>query len=147
MGKCRCTSEQIQRYRRRISGPLLDRLDLHVEVPRVSAEQLQDSSQPAESSEPVARRVLQARERQWQRQGICNSRLSAAQVERWCVLEPAAGAVIARAMQKFSLSARAYHRILKVARSIADLQGAKVLSVAHVSEALALRCLDRASES
>ena len=143
MGKCRCTAEQIQRYRLRISGPLLDRLDMHVEVPRVSAEQLQEVVPPAESSQQVALRVQQARERQWDRQGMCNARLSAAQVDRWCVLEPAARGIISRAMQKFSLSARAYHRILKVARSIADLQGALELSAAHVSEALAMRCLDR----
>ena len=147
LGKCRCTSEQIQRYRMRISGPLLDRLDMHVEVPRVSAEQLQDSSHPVESSEQVAQRVFRARERQWQRQGRCNARLSAAQADRWCVLESSARVVISRAMQKFSLSARAYHRILKVARSIADIQGAKDLSAVHVSEALALRCLDRAGAS
>jgi magnesium chelatase family protein len=143
MGKCRCTAEQIQRYRMRISGPLLDRLDMHVEVPRVSAEELQESSPKVEASRQVAERVHQARIRQWQRQGMCNARLSAAQVDRWCVLEPQARVLISRAMQKFSLSARAYHRILKVARSIADLEGAADLSAAHVSEALAMRCLDR----
>ena len=143
MGKCRCTAEQIQRYRLRISGPLIDRLDMHVEVPRVSAEQLQEVVPAAESSQQVALRVQQARVRQWERQGMCNARLSAAQVDRWCVLEPSARGVISRAMQKFSLSARAYHRILKVARSIADLQCTTEVSATHISEALALRCLDR----
>ncbi len=142
-GNCRCSAEQIQRYRLRISGPLLDRLDMHVEVPRVKAEVLQGQETSAETSQQVATRVLRARTVQWQRQGKCNARLSAAEVERWCVPEAAAQTLLMRAMQKFALSARAYHRILKVARSIADLQGVEMLGVAHVSEAIALRQLDR----
>ncbi|MGD9842883.1 MAG: YifB family Mg chelatase-like AAA ATPase, partial [Steroidobacteraceae bacterium] len=145
-GKCRCTAEQIQRYRLRISGPLLDRLDMHVEVPRISAEQLQECAPPSDSSDVVAQRVREARERQWQRQGVCNARLSASQVECWCKPAPTAQALLSRAMQKFSLSARAYHRILKVARSIADLQGMVTVDAAHVSEAISLRCLDRAAD-
>jgi magnesium chelatase family protein len=142
-GKCRCTAEQVQRYRMRISGPLLDRLDMHVEVPRINATQLQETAPPTDSSAEVAQRVLLAREKQWQRQGVCNARLSASQVERWCTPVPAAQVLLARAMQKFSLSARAYHRILKVARSIADLQGAPALDTPQVSEAISLRRLDR----
>ena len=146
-GRCRCTAEQIQRYRMRISGPLLDRLDMHVEVPRVPVAQLQEAAPAAESSAQVASRVQQAREQQWQRQGCSNARLSVAEVDRWCTPDPAAQALLARAMQKLSLSARAYHRILKVARSIADLQGAVAISSAHLSEAISLRRLDRANQS
>ena len=146
-GRCRCTAEQIQRYRMRISGPLLDRLDMHVEVPRVPVAQLQEAAPAAESSAQVTSRVQQAREQQWQRQGCSNARLSAAEVDRWCTPDPAAQALLARAMQKLSLSARAYHRILKVARSIADLQGAVAISSAHLSEAISLRRLDRANQS
>lgn len=142
-GKCRCTAEQIQRYRLRISGPLLDRLDLHVEVPRVTADVLQEPAAKAETSGQVALRVLKARQLQWQRQGRCNARLSAAEVERYCMPEMAAQTLLLRAMQKFSLSARAYHRILKVARSIADLEGLERIDPAHVGEAIALRRLDR----
>ena len=146
-GKCRCTADQVQRYRQRISGPLLDRLDMHVEVPRINAAQLQEVDAVTETSAQVSQRILQARNTQWQRQGKCNSRLSAAEVERWCVAEAAAQHLLARAMQKFSLSARAYHRILKVARTIADLQGATAIQTVHVSEAIALRRLDRGGES
>ncbi|MGC3983087.1 MAG: YifB family Mg chelatase-like AAA ATPase [Steroidobacteraceae bacterium] len=143
-GKCRCTGEQVQRYRLKISGPLLDRLDMHVEVPRVVGEAMQARESVAESNERVASRVLNARTVQWQRQGMSNARLSVAEVERWCTPEPRGQALLMRAMQKFSLSARAYHRILKVARSIADLQGLEQIAQEHVSEAIALRRLDRA---
>lgn len=142
-GKCRCTAEQVQRYRLRISGPLLDRLDMHVEVPRVAVSALQDTSAQRDTTQQVAARVRTARTVQWQRQGKCNARLSAAEVERWCTADGVAQNLLQRAMQKFSLSARAYHRILKVARSIADLEGIEQLNVAHVSEAIALRKLDR----
>jgi magnesium chelatase family protein len=121
--KCRCTAEQVQRYRLRISGPLLDRLDMHVEVPRVPASALQDVDASGETTQVVAARVLKSRAVQWQRQGKCNARLSASEVERFCAAEPGALVLLQRAMHKFSLSARAYHRILKVARSIADLGG------------------------
>lgn len=142
-GKCRCTGEQIQRYRARISGPLLDRLDMHVEVPRVSAEQLRDASSTSECSADIAARVLQARELQIQRQSACNSRLNSAGVERYCRPDSKSLALLEQAMQRFGLSARAYHRILRVARTIADLHGQSEMSVPHVSEAMALRQLDR----
>ena len=141
---CRCTVEQVQRYRMRISGPLLDRLDMHVEVTRPEVDQLQKSGPVGESSEQVAQRVQRAREFQWQRQGVSNSRLSTLQIDQWCDLEAGAKKVMERAMQKFSLSVRAYHRILKVARTIADLQGMALITSAHVSEAISLRCFDRA---
>lgn len=142
-GKCRCTAEQVQRYRARISGPLLDRLDMQIEVPRVAVTALQEQASQAESSELVGERVLKARAIQWQRQGKCNARLSASEVETHCTPELAGRNLLLQAMQKFSLSARAYHRILKVARSIADLDGAELIKVAHVGEAIVLRRLDR----
>lgn len=141
--RCRCTADQVQRYRLRISGPLLDRLDMHVEVPRVAAESLQVQAASSETSVVIAARVQQARQLQRQRQGKCNARLQAAEVERWCVPSPAAHNLLTRAMQKFALSARAYHRILKVARSIADLAGQEDVDIAQVSEAISLRRLDR----
>ena len=142
-GKCKCTSEQVQRYRARISGPLLDRLDMHIEVPRVPAAALQEQDASAESSDVVSTRVVNARALQSQRQGKCNARLSAADVDVHCASEPAARNLLLQAMQKFSLSARAYHRILKVARSIADLGAIEQIRAAHVAEAIALRRLDR----
>jgi magnesium chelatase family protein len=142
-GKCRCTSEQVQRYRMKISGPLLDRLDLHVEVPRVAPETLRSDLAPSESSAVVSQRVLQSRERQLARQGKSNSRLSNVEVDRHCTPDAEGLAVLERAMRRFALSARAYHRILKVARTIADLEGAAGVAMTHVSEAIGLRRLDR----
>jgi magnesium chelatase family protein len=143
-GKCRCTSEQVQRYRMKISGPLLDRLDLHVEVPRVAVETLRNEGARPESSEIVAQRVCAARISQLGRQDKSNARLSNTEVDRYCTPDAEGLIVLERAMRRFALSARAYHRILKVARTIADLEGASSVSVTHVSEAIGLRRLDRA---
>jgi len=142
--KCRCSADQVQRYRMRISGPLMDRLDMHVEVPRIPTTDLQ-SAVKAEGSEDIRQRVLRARHIQWQRQGKCNARLQTSEIEQWCALNREAQVLMARAMQKLALSARAYHRILKVARSIADLEGTDGISSSHVSEAISLRRLDRNS--
>jgi magnesium chelatase family protein len=142
-GKCRCTAEQVQRYRARLSGPLLDRLDLHVEVPRIPAPLLQASSEGNETSATVAERVLRARELQNERQGVTNARLGNKAVERFCQTSFEAGRLLDRASATLGLSARAYHRILKVARTIADLAGSARIEATHVSEAIALRTLDR----
>ncbi|HTE40240.1 MAG TPA: YifB family Mg chelatase-like AAA ATPase, partial [Steroidobacteraceae bacterium] len=142
-GKCRCTIEQVQRYRARISGPLMDRLDLHVEVPRVPPETLRIESAATESSAAVVERVCRARERQIERQGKSNSRLGNIEVDRHCAPDSQGLMVLERAMHRFALSARAYHRILKVARTIADLESTAAVTVAHISEAIGLRRLDR----
>ncbi|HYM36380.1 MAG TPA: YifB family Mg chelatase-like AAA ATPase [Steroidobacteraceae bacterium] len=144
-GKCRCTGEQVQRYRSKISGPLLDRLDLHVEVPRVPAEDLRADQIAAETSASVMERVRAARELQLARQGKSNARLNNVEVDRYCKPDSHGCVVLERAMQRFALSARAYHRILKVARSIADLEGTGQVAATHVSEAIGLRRLDRAA--
>ena len=142
--RCRCTVDQVQRYRARLSGPLLDRLDMHVEVPRISADVLQAQNLTAsEPSSVVAQRVFAARERQWQRQGKCNARLGVAEVELHCRPDAAARGLLARATHKLSLSARVYHRILKLARTIADLDARDEIGVAQTSEAIGLRMLDR----
>lgn len=145
-GKCRCTIDQVKRYRAKISGPLLDRLDLHVEVPRVPAEELRAERSRFECSAEVAVRVCVARELQIARQGRANARLSNVDVDRFCVPDATAQTMLEKAMQRFSLSARAYHRILKVARTIADLEGTVTVRTAHVSEAIGLRRLDRATK-
>ena len=142
-GRCRCTAEQVQRYRSRLSGPLIDRLDLHVEVPRVPTEVLTVASGMAEASAVVAARVLRARERQVARQGTLNARLDNKAVERFCATTREAIALLNRAAGTLGLSARAFHRVLKVARTIADLAQADAIDVRHVGEALALRVLDR----
>ncbi len=142
-GDCHCTGEQVQRYRGRISGPLLDRIDLHIEVPRLDVAHWRQRGTPGEESAAVASRVLRARERQVQRQGLCNARLGNAEIDRFCKPDAAGRTLLERATEKFRLSARAHHRILKVARTLADLAAEAGVSARHVSEALALRKLDR----
>ena len=142
-GRCRCTAERVQKYRARISGPLLDRLDMHVEVPRVPLEALRLSSSQIESSAFVAGRVACARELQLQRQGITNARLSNRDVEKFCNPTPAALTLLERAATALGMSARAHHRVLKLARTIADLGDVRLIETAHIAEALGLRRLDR----
>ncbi len=135
---CRCTADQIQRYRGRISGPLLDRIDLRLRVNRMAAGELQ-SAPPGESSAEVRARVDAARQRQLTRQGCTNALLSPAQVSEFCALDEAGRGFIAQAEQRLQLSARAHHRLLKVARSIADLAGAPRIALAQLQEAVAFR--------
>lgn len=142
-GRCRCTAEQVARYRARISGPLLDRIDMQIEVPRLPAERLASSDQAGESSASVRARVEQARQRQQQRAGKPNAHLGAAEIARDCALRDAERALLTRALERLALSARAYHRILKVARTIADLTASDAIGAAHLSEALGYRRLDR----
>src|SRR5208282_3586438 len=123
IGNCHCTADQVQRYRTRISGPLLDRLDLHVHVPRVEFKSLREPSGAREASTEVAARVMRTRELQIRRQGACNAHLDNAVVERYCTPNAAGLGVLERAMDHLGLSARGYHRVLKVARTIADMSG------------------------
>jgi magnesium chelatase family protein len=143
---CRCTPYQIQRYLRRISAPLLDRIDMHIEVPRLPASDLM-SRDSGESSSAIRERVARAREIQRQRfQGtaiFCNAQMQPRQIRKLCAPGGAAESLLASAMQQFRLSARAHDRILKLARTIADLEGAPEMSVNHVAEAIQYRSLDR----
>ena len=140
---CRCTSEQVQRYRARISGPLLDRIDLHVEVPRPRADPRASDGSRGDTSAVVASRVEAARQRQLVRAGIVNAWLSPAATDRYCALDPGARRMLDAAIQRFGLSQRARHRLLRVARTIADLAGDDVPDRAHLGEALGMRVLDR----
>ena len=133
-GRCRCTPEQVQRYRARLSGPLLDRIDLHVEVPVLP------SGAPA--SGEVRERVAEAAARQRER-GAPNARLSGPALEAACALDAESRALLAAAVSRLGLSARAHHRILRVARTIADLAGKETIATAHLAEALGYRQLDR----
>jgi magnesium chelatase family protein len=142
-GRCRCTAERVQRYRSRISGPLLDRLDMHVEMPRVPMEAMKVATQQIESTEVVAIRVSEVRRIQLERQGATNARLTNREIERFCALGPKASAFVERAVTTFGLSARGHHRVLKLARTIADLAGRSEIGIEHVSEAMGLRRLDR----
>jgi magnesium chelatase family protein len=146
-GKCRCTPDQIARYRARISGPLLDRIDLQIEVPSLPADAFparRGSSGEGEASAVVRERVASAAARQRSRQGKANSQLQTRELERWCTLDADSEAMLKQAFARLSLSARAYHRILKVARTIADLAGEDALCAGHVAEAISYRRLDRA---
>lgn len=144
-GRCRCTSEQVQRYRSKISGPLLDRLDLHIEVPALPSSQLQkpQSDVTPESSAKVRERVVTARQCM-QLRGVINSRMGNKAIEQYCLLSDADQALLVQAIDRLGLSARAYYRILKVARTIADLAGCEQIQTAHLSEAISYRRLDRA---
>ncbi len=150
-GRCTCTPVQIQRYLARVSGPLLDRIDLHVEVPPVKHAELL-AKRAGEASEAVLKRVLAARQRQQMRLRDmpgkhCNADMESPEIQNICRLDAAGSELLRHAMEALGLSARAYDRILKVARTIADLAGAEQISVDHVGEAVQYRSLDRSAGS
>jgi magnesium chelatase family protein len=142
-GRCRCTLAEVRRYRARISGPLLDRLDLHVEMPPVPADEFESPRAGVTSSREAALVAARARDVQLARQGMCNARLTDGGVERWCLPDEPGRRLLDTAMQMRGLSARGRQRVLKVARTIADIGGRTTIAAAHLSEALMLRCLDR----
>ena len=142
-GRCRCAGEAVQRYRSRLSGPLLDRIDLHVGVPRLAAHELRADAPRGESTATVRERVLLARERQMQRAGKTNALLDQTETERYCRLSGSDQALLEHAMETLQLSARATHRILRVARSIADLEGRAEIGTTQLTEAIGYRQLDR----
>ncbi len=141
---CSCSAEQILRYRQRISGPIMDRIDLHIQVNRLPAEVLAGAPGSAESSEQVRERVRRARDIQLRRAGRVNARLDAAQTEALCRPSDAARQLLLQAIDRLGLSGRAYHRVLRVARSIADLGGVDSIDTAQIAEAIGYRGLDRA---
>ncbi len=143
-GRCRCTANQIARYRGRISGPLLDRIDMHVEVPRLDVGRLGGPvPSEAEGTAEVRQRVMAAHARQQARAGKPNNVLTPTEIDRDCALDPASLRLMEQALSRLALSARAYHRILKVARTIADLRGVESIDRVHLSEAIGYRRLDR----
>jgi magnesium chelatase family protein len=142
-GKCRCTPDQVARYRHRLSGPLLDRIDIQIEVPALREDELSTPNR-GENSAQVRERVERARARQLARQGKNNTQLNPREIERFCAAGDEAAALLRQAIVKLHLSARAYHRVLRLARTIADLAGEAAVAVAHVAEAIQYRRLDRA---
>jgi magnesium chelatase family protein len=140
---CICTPAEVTRYRAKISGPLLDRIDMHVEVPRVEVCEFDEAVDRGESTSLAAARIIRTRQVQLARQGTCNARLADSQIERLCRPDRAGRNVLERAMKRLGLSARGRGRILKLARTIADLDGEEKIIDLHVSQAVMLRCLDR----
>lgn len=140
---CGCSAQRVETYRGKISGPLLDRIDLHVAVGRPSKQALRAAGPSGESSATVAERVRRARALQIDRNGACNARLRPDVLEVVCALDQQSLRLLEQAVDTFRLSARSYQRVLRVARTIADLQGAKSITPPHIAEALALRTLDR----
>ena len=145
--ECLCTPPQIAQYRNRVSGPLLDRIDLHVEVPAVAYKEMSEE-EPGESSAAVRARVVATRNRQRGRsEGFCNARLPSALIRKHCELDAAGRRLMEQAMSKLGLSARGHDRVLKVARTIADLAGSVRIGRDHLAEAIQYRTLDRSPEN
>jgi magnesium chelatase family protein len=144
--ECTCALIHVQRYRSKISGPLLDRMDIHLEVPSVPYRDL-EASEPVAASEEILDRVMRARSIQLERfegKGVhTNARMTTRQLKKHCAVDEASGRLLERAMERFGLSARAHARILKIARTIADLEASSEIESAHVAEAIQYRSLDR----
>ncbi len=146
-GRCRCLPDAIRRYRARISGPLLDRIDLHVEVPRLPPSELRPDAPDGEASGTIRARVEQAQQMQMQRASVLNARLGQAETMSSCRLCERDQQLLERAIDSLQLSARAMHRILRVARTIADLAGSDQIATAHLTEAIGYRRADQSAQS
>jgi magnesium chelatase family protein len=142
--ECRCRPEHVKRYFNKLSGPLLDRIDMHVEVGHLPLKVFHAQNElREETSEVVRHRVIAARQFQFERQKKWNSLLSVHEIEEFCRLDQASQQLLHQVMQKFNWSARVYHRLIKISRTIADLKQVTAITPEQVSEALNYRCLDR----
>jgi magnesium chelatase family protein len=145
--QCVCNLNQIQKYRNKISGPLVDRIDIHIEVPALKVSELTETTIAAESSVKIKERVCKARKIQFERfqntKIHSNSQMGVKEIKKYCVLDAQAKNILKNAIEKLGLSARAYDRILKVARTIADLEGIENIKTAHIAEAVQYRSFDR----
>ncbi|MBD3668356.1 MAG: ATP-binding protein [Kangiella sp.] len=146
-GSCRCTPDVIRRYLGKISGPLLDRIDMQIEVPLLSQQELTNGkpkdSKPRETSAFLRQRVIECQSAQYQRQGKLNGQLQAGEIDEHCLLSDSAKALLNKALEQLNLSARSYHRIIKVSRTIADLSGEHMIQPHHISETLNYRKIER----
>ncbi len=146
-GRCRCSAEQVRRYRARISGPLLDRIDLHVEVPRLPPQELRPDAAQGESSASIRARVERTRAIQLARCGKANAQMSQAETMQHCALQAKDQSLLEQAVERLQLSARSLHRILRVARTIADMAGSERIETPHLGEALGYRRFDRSERA
>lgn len=137
--RCRCSPDMVRRYQDKISGPLLDRIDMQLWVNAISKSEMLEHTDNNESSAQVRKRVVAARQRQLDRQGCCNQSLDGPELERVCAISESDKLMLVNALEKMQLSARAFHRILRVARTIADLKGVERVETAHLLEALSYR--------
>lgn len=140
---CSCTPAQTERYKRKISGPIMDRIDLHVEVPRLEFEKIESASTPSESSRSIRERVEKARKRQAERFGdlplVTNSEMGSRHLAQFCPLDAESKNLLRQAVDSYRLSVRAYHRLIKIARTIADIEGEEQIVPRHISEAIQYR--------
>ncbi len=142
-GKCHCTPDQIARYRSKISGPLLDRIDIQIEVPALPQEQLMQQQTTGEKSSTIQQRVEQSYQLQLNRQNKTNSQLSVKEIDQYCTISTDSENLLKQAIDRLNLSARAYHRILKIARTIADLSDFEKINKSHIAEAIQYRRIDK----
>ncbi len=141
--RCQCSAASVEKYRGKLSGPMLDRIDMHLHLPRVDMKTIQSKEPSGDTSKLIKRRVVTTRQFQIQRQGKLNSQLSSRELEQYCELSNKEINFLAAVCEKLNMSARAYHRILKLARTIADMSGENSICQNHLSEAISFRGLDR----
>lgn len=145
--RCQCSATSIQQYRSKLSGPMLDRIDIHIQLPRVDMKTLQSDNSKAEQSQLIRQRVSRVRTSQFERQGKLNSQISAGEINSLCRVDEDSLAFLELVCERLNMSARAYHRIVKLARTIADIEGADEIAQPHVSEAIGYRGFDRRSQT
>ena len=142
-GRCNCSANSIEHYRAKLSGPMLDRIDMHVRLQRVDIKTLQNDNVDLDTSKMVRERVTNVRSAQLKQRGKLNSQLTVKELEQYCVMDGAVMSFLENVCNRLNMSARAYHRLIKLARTIADMEEAKNINQQHVSEAVSFRALDR----
>ena len=145
--ECTCNPYQVKKYRSKISGPLMDRIDIQVEVPSLKIDEITNQNAESEKSESIKKRVIAARQIQYERfknlNIYCNCQMGSKEIKKYCLIETSAKNLLKAAIEKLGFSARAYDRILKVARTVADLDNSQMIKSHHIAEAIKYRSLDK----